>query len=130
MRAARWAVTVALLPVAVMAAPAQAVKPIPVTTITLDQAAPAFQDTVTFTTTGTEKMRNPRIILVCYQGDDLVYGENGALDYGFILGGYSSPWTMLGGGPADCTATIADYVWKGKWQVGYSGASIAFHVTD
>jgi hypothetical protein len=99
--------------------PAWAAKPAaPSYSITLDQAAPALGDVVTFTTTGAASLSNPRVALTCRQGITVVYGENGPVDAGFKLGGDSSPWLNGGGGAADCTARLADYRFKGgQWSI-------------
>jgi hypothetical protein len=39
-------------------------------------AQPAFQSSVAFRTTGTGKLKNPRIWLACYQNGALVYGDH------------------------------------------------------
>lgn len=101
------------------AAPASAAPASVSYSVTLDQAAPALGDVVTFTTSGAASLRNPRVVVQCYQSGVLVYGVNGAPDAGFKLGGDSSPW-VTAGGPADCTARLADYVFRGgKWSVTY-----------
>jgi hypothetical protein len=100
--------------------PAWAAKPAaPSYSITLDQAAPALGDVVTFTVTGTERLRNTQVVVRCYQSGAVVYSENDSPDYGFKLGGDSSRW-LLAGGPAHCTAQLADYVFRGgKWTITY-----------
>lgn len=53
--------------------------------------------------------RCARIQVVCTQGGDVVYGEAGPAEYGFILGGGASQW-LTNGGEADCVATL--YYWN------------------
>lgn len=86
-------------------------------TISLDQPNPALGDTVTFTWTaeGLHGNQKPRIQIMAYQDvdgdgqvDDLVYGEAGPADQGFLLGGGSSLW-LERGGPSHCIATL--YYW-------------------
>lgn len=105
-------------------------------TITLNQATPAFGDLLSFTTTGTDGLKNPRIWISCTQADVLVYGEGIGAGDTFKLGGGSSQWVTNGGGPAEC---IADLYWipkangHGEWKYpGPQGApvvlaTISFH---
>ena len=57
--------------------------------------------------------KNPRIDVMCYQGDALVYGEAGTVGHTFVLGGYASAWKTNGGG-ASCTARLFDLIWNGN----------------
>jgi hypothetical protein len=75
--------------------------------IALNSAEPHLGDWVTFTTSGVDA-KSPRIQVMCYQGDVLVYGEAGPADQSFLLGGGMSDW-LLKGGSATCTATV--YSW-------------------
>lgn len=92
-------------------------------TITLDQVAPAYQDQITFTTTGLGKLKNPRVWVACYQGADLVYGEGGGADDVFVLGGGSSQWVTNGGGAADCYAQLY-YIKKANGNAEWSGSGL------
>lgn len=68
-----------------------------------------YQGRVSFTVTGTENLRNPRIWVSCFKPDlegRLVYGEGGGADETFKLGGDSSTWVQEGGGPAWCSARL------------------------
>jgi hypothetical protein len=72
-------------------------------------AQPAFQSSVAFRTTGTGKLKNPRIWLACYQNGALVHGEGGGPSTVFKLGGGMSTWVLNGGGgplaPPTCTTS-------------------------
>jgi hypothetical protein len=61
---------------------------------------------VAFHTTGTGKLKNPRVWVACYQNGALVYGEGGGPSTVFKLGGDSSQWVANGGGAATCTADL------------------------
>jgi hypothetical protein len=88
-------------------------------------AQPAYQGSVAFHTTGTGKLKNPRIWVACYQNGALVYGEGGGPSTVFKLGGDMSTWVQNGGGAATCTADLY-YVlnangtgeWNGKGAQG------------
>jgi hypothetical protein len=66
---------------------------------------PSLGDWVTFATTYPTSVKNPRIVVNCYQGGALTFGMGGAVDYAFQLGGAGSVW-LWNGGEADCTATL------------------------
>ena len=68
-------------------------------------AQPSYQGPVAFHTTGTGKLKNPRVWVACYQNGALVYGEGGSPSTIFKLGGDSSQWVANGGG-ATCTADL------------------------
>src|SRR5256885_4736863 len=67
---------------------------------------PAYQSAVAFRTTGTGKLRNPRVWVACYQSGALVYGEGGGPSTLFKLGGDISTWVLNGRGPATCSADL------------------------
>jgi len=69
-------------------------------------AEPMYQGSVAFHTTGTGKLKNPRIWVACYQNGALVYGEGGGPSTTFKLGGDMSQWVLNGGGAATCTADL------------------------
>jgi hypothetical protein len=69
-------------------------------------AQPMYQGSVAFHTTGTGKLKNPRIWVACYQNGALVYGEGGGPSTTFKLGGDMSQWVLNGGGAATCTADL------------------------
>lgn len=69
-------------------------------TITLDQAAPAHGDTVTFTVT-TSGVDRAYLIVNCYQDGAWVLAGQGIPSSSFTLA--SGWWTS---GPGECTATI------------------------
>lgn len=79
--------------------------------------------------------QNPRIQVMCFQNGEIVYGEahNANPTLGdppfdgasFLLGGGMSEW-LLGGGAADCEATL--YYWDfHPVQVFVPLASVSFH---
>jgi hypothetical protein len=67
---------------------------------------PTIGTVVTFTTSYPKTVKNPRIEVLCYQADGLVYGEAGGVTQAFLLGGGWSRWLEVGGGPADCVANL------------------------
>jgi hypothetical protein len=86
---------------------------------------PTFQGSVAFHTTGTGKLKNPRVWLACYQNGALVYGEGGGPATVFKLGGDMSQWVLNGGGAASCTADLYYILnangtgeWNGKGAQG------------
>ena len=85
-----------------------------------------YQDKVTFTATGTDRLKNPRAYVRCYQNGELVYGEAGRATDTFLLGGGMSIWVMRGGGAADCWADLfyfkragSNSEWNGNGQQEY-----------
>jgi hypothetical protein len=107
--------------------PAWAAKPAaPSYSITLDQAAPALGDVVTFTVTGTESLRTPVVQVACFQSGAKVWGYNAAPGEPVKLGSDWSPW-LEAGGPADCTAGLYDMPWKGGRQSSTLYAETSFH---
>lgn len=52
---------------------------------------------------------DPRVQVLCYQDNTLVYGEAGPRSQAFLLGGASSAW-LVAGGPAHCVADL--YYWS------------------
>lgn len=90
-------------------------------TLTLDTLTPRFQEVVEFSYT-TEKLKGyeyPMVLVSCSQGADLVYRQ---LDYPdspqLILGSGSSLWVTLGGGDAECNASLWAYpgLMAGKYE--------------
>jgi hypothetical protein len=86
---------------------------------------PTYQGSVAFHTTGTSKLKNPRVWVACYQGGALVYGEGGSPSGVFKLGGDMSTWVINGGGAATCTADLYYILsangtgeWNGKGAQG------------
>ena len=89
---------------------------------------PKLGNTLTFATT-IEPLAGweyPMVAVTCYQdvngdgtvdtnllGPDIVYSELAKPDATFTLGGYSSIWTLRGGGAAVCRADLDAYGWKG-----------------
>ncbi|OGH07454.1 MAG: hypothetical protein A2171_00280 [Candidatus Levybacteria bacterium RBG_13_35_9] len=65
-----------------------------VSTIVLNQTdtVPALGVYVTFSTSYPKNIRNPRIEVLCYQDNNLVYGEAGSVGDAFLLGGAGSKW--------------------------------------
>jgi len=88
-------------------------------------AQPAYQASVAFHTSGTGKLKNPRIWVACYQNGALIYGEGGGPSTVFKLGGDMSAWVQNGGGAATCTADLYYILnanrtgeWNGKGAQG------------
>jgi hypothetical protein len=89
---------------------------------------PTLGDTLTFGTT-VEPLAGweyPMVAVSCYQdvngdgtvdtnmlGPDIVYSWLDKPDATFLLGAYSSIWTLRGGGDAVCRADLDAYGWKG-----------------
>ena len=117
-----------------IAAPVLAAPPAPTGTISVDQAAPAYQTIATFTVTVSKKYDCvgkagcARVLVECFQSGDLVYGEAGSiaqargsgdpLGYsGFLLGGGGSIWVYdHPNTPADCVATLFYFDNSGPMQ--------------
>jgi hypothetical protein len=104
---------------------------------------PRLGDSVTFTTVadGLAGWEYPMVVTSCYQdvngdgtvdtsllGPDVVYTWLDTPDAGFLLGAYSSIWTLRGGGPAECRADLDAYGWKGGKESTRVLASVSFHV--
>jgi hypothetical protein len=95
--------------------------------------APKLGASVTFRTaaSGLAGWEYPMVAMSCYQdvngdgkidtnllGPDIVYSELSKPDATFTVGGYSSIWTLRGGGDATCRADLDAYGWKsGKQSV-------------
>ena len=86
---------------------------------------PSYQGPVAFQTTGTGKLKNPRVWVACSQNGALVYGEGGGPATVFKLGGDMSTWVLNGGGAATCTADLYYILnangtgeWNGKGAQG------------
>jgi hypothetical protein len=84
-------------------------------------------DSLTFATTvqSMPGWQYPMVAVSCYQdvngdgvvdtsitGPDVVYTELAKPSASFTLGGYSSIWTLRGGGDATCRADLDSYGWK------------------
>jgi hypothetical protein len=93
--------------------------------------APKLGDTVTFATTVAPMAgwQYPMVDVSCYQdvngdgtvdtnlnGPDVVYTELDHPSDTYTLGGYSSIWTVRGGGNAVCRADLDAYGWKSGVQ--------------
>ena len=72
---------------------------------------PKLGETVTFTVTYPKTLDHygVRIQVLCYQNGNLVYGEAGPYDQGFLLGGAMSIWYQ-NSGAATCHADL--YYWS------------------
>ena len=81
--------------------------------ITLNQLDAHLGGNITFTVSYPDKVKSPRIAVLCYQGGVLVYGEAGAFDHVFVLGGAGSDW-LRAGGAASCTAELFYITWNGN----------------
>lgn len=85
--------------------------------ISLDQSDPHLGDLVTFTTSGIPKnVHRPRIEVLCYQDNALVFGMAGGVDYAFRLGAGT-----------DCTANLFYFGKEQGEQVYVLLASTSFH---
>ena len=74
---------------------------------------PALGDWITFTVTLAKQVQNPRILINCYQNGELVYGEGGAYNQAFMLGGSASIWVYEHSTePATCVATL--FYWSNQ----------------
>jgi hypothetical protein len=97
--------------------------------IVLDQTDPHLGGNTTFTVTYPNGTKDPRVQVTCYQDGLVVYGEAGASDFVFMLGGSMSLWLMQGG-PASCTAELYNLTWNGnQMQKVVWLASAAFDAT-
>jgi len=91
--------------------------------ITLNEADPHFGDTVTFTVTYPDTRYDARVAVACFQNGEFVYQYSQGSEKGedswvptFTLWDYI--WYSNGGGPAECTADLYYYTWKGHTQTG------------
>ena len=88
---------------------------------------PKLGDTLNFATTaaGLSGPEYPMVDLTCYQdvngdgfvdtsllGPDIVFSWLDTPSASYTLGGYSSIWTLRGGGPAVCRADLVAISWK------------------
>lgn len=85
---------------------------------------PHYGGSVTFNSTGTGRLKNPRAYVRCYQNGLLVYGEAGGASDTFRLGGGWSLWVANGGGSAQCWADLyyfksGNHEWNGNGQQEY-----------
>jgi hypothetical protein len=93
-----------------------------------ESPTPALGDALTFRTTVQQLAgwEYPMVALSCYQdvngdgkvdtnllGPDVVFAWLDKPSATFTLGGYSSIWTLRGGGDAVCRAELDAYGWKG-----------------
>jgi hypothetical protein len=102
-------------------------------TITMDQRTDNLTvgSELTFKTQvyGLKGWEYPMIAIACYQdvnedgevdtnllGPDIVFTWLDRPNATFTLGGYSSIWTLRGGGPATCKASLMAYGWHGGVQ--------------
>src|SRR6476659_1354236 len=103
---------------------------------------PALGDTLRFATTVAPLAgwEYPMIAVSCYQdvngdgsidtnlsGPDVVYTWLDRPNAAYVLGAYSSIWTLRGGGPAECRADLDAYGWKGGKESTRVLASTSFH---
>jgi hypothetical protein len=102
-----------------------------VSTTAAGDSAARLGDTLTFRTTvqPLAGWEYPMVAVSCYQdvngdgfvdtrlvGPDVVFTWLDNPDASFTLGGYSSIWTLRGGGDAVCRADLDAYGWKGGKQ--------------
>jgi hypothetical protein len=91
---------------------------------------PSYQGVVMFdvSTDGITGTRYPLVYVACSQDGSLVYGQLDHPDAAFLLGGGWSDWVEVGGGAADCTASLLVYGGKVKGRdVITFLASVDFH---
>jgi hypothetical protein len=81
--------------------------------ISLNESDPHLGGSVSFATTYPSTVKSPRVAVRCYQAGSLTYAEAGPADTTFTLGGGGSVW-LSSGGPANCTAELFYFVWKGN----------------
>jgi opacity protein-like surface antigen len=81
---------------------------------------PKYQGLAAFATTGTERLKNPRVWVACYQNGAMVYGAGGSPSETFKLGGDSSLWVLDGGGAASCSAQLY-YILNAKGTGEWNG---------
>ena len=86
----------------------------------LARVQPYYQGKLTFTTTGTDRLKNPRIWVACYQYGVPVYGEGGSPSESFKLGGDMSQWVLNSGGAANCTSDLY-YILNAKGTGEWNG---------
>lgn len=88
---------------------------------------PALGDSVTFSVTYPKSVEKygPRIQVMCYQGDMLVYGEAGPYYQAFMLGGAGSIWVYSSPGPAHCVADLYYWSYQGGQKFNWL-ASVEF----
>src|SRR5262252_8751931 len=88
----------------------------------------SYQGKVNFNTSGTDGLKNPRVVVDAYDvnSGELIYGEAGGASETFTLGGGMSKWVERGGGPAHCAATLfyfkvegTNREWHGRGQQEY-----------
>jgi hypothetical protein len=90
---------------------------------------PALGDYISFTTTYPKTLKNPRIQVICYQNNELVYGEAGSANDQFLLGGGWSKWKEIGG-PAECFVDLYYFDWQKGTQTFNKLASTNFPSLD
>lgn len=94
---------------------AQAASPQAPSSITLLASDPALGSLVHFANTYPNGTKNPGDSVACYQNGTVVWSEilsiSQAQQYGFKLGGDSSPW-LTNGGSATCTAELISVDFK------------------
>lgn len=102
-------------------------------TMTAATVVPRYQSKVAFTTSGTARLKNPRVWVACYQSGVRVYAEGGSPSSAFKLGGDMSQWVLNGGGDATCTADlyyILNAKGTGEWTgKGAQGGNISLAKT-
>ena len=81
---------------------------------------PHYEGSVAFNTTGTNRLKNPRVWVSCFQNGTRVYGEGTSPSSTLKLGGDMSQWVMDGGGPATCTADLY-YILNAKGTGEWTG---------
>lgn len=89
--------------------------------ITLNGTA-SFGSMASFTVLDPPVSGQPEMSVSCSQNGQQVYLEvqmmSGSSPYAPTFGLYSPTWAANGGGPADCTANLFYYTWKGHTETG------------
>ena len=82
--------------------------------LTVQQSDPHLGDAVTFSVVYPSDVSYPRIAVRCYGSDGaMTYGEAGAYNHAFVLGGAGSDW-LRQGGAAHCTGELFYFSEKGN----------------
>jgi hypothetical protein len=93
--------------------------------IVLATTGPRLGDLVDFDYSA-DRIKDPRIQVMCYQSDELVYAESGPAGNSFLLGGGWSLWIERNG-DADCAADLYFWDWNRRGQLVFMGlASTSF----
>ncbi|HEV2216162.1 MAG TPA: hypothetical protein VGV88_01195 [Candidatus Dormibacteraeota bacterium] len=95
--------------------------PAPIATLTLTSEHPAFGAAISFTATFPAMKWIPEESVECDQGGQMAYLDvqvepNGTSPWASSFTLWSQSWADGGGAPADCTANLYFYTWKGHTE--------------